>query len=132
MNTTLTKFLACLAMTGTTVAMAAGDATTGTMGHASTQVSEASIAAMDIDDIEGKDLLDSSGTQLGDVDEIVVNQSKQTMAVIGLEDSDKEVVVPLNKLALSGDGKNLVTRLTRAELLAMPDYDPLDMESVEE
>jgi sporulation protein YlmC with PRC-barrel domain len=132
MNTTLAKLIAGLALTGTTVAMAASDVTTGTMGQTSRQVTEASIATMDVDDIEGKDILDSSGTQLGDVDEIVVNKAKQSMAVIGLEDSNKEVAVPLSKLALSGDGKNLVTRLTKAELLALPDYDPLDMESVEE
>lgn len=132
MKTTLAKMIACLALTGTTAAMAAGNDTTGAMGQTSRQVTEASIASMDVDDIEGKDILDSSGSQLGDVDEVVVNKSNQTMAVIGLEDSDKEVVVPLHKLALSGDGKNLVTRLTKAELQSMPDYDPLDMKSVDE
>lgn len=132
MKTTLAKMIACLALTGATAAVTAGNEATGTMGQTSKQVTDASIATMEIDDIEGKEILDSSGRQLGDVDEVVVNKSNQSMAVIGLEDSAKEVAVPLNKLALSGDGKNLVTRLSKSELEAMPDYDPADMKSVPE
>jgi sporulation protein YlmC with PRC-barrel domain len=132
MKTTLATLIACLALAGATSGIAASNDTTGAMGQTSRHMTESAIAAVDVDSIEGKDILDSSGSQLGDVDEVVVNKSNQTMAVIGLEDSDKEVVVPLNTLALSGDGKNLVTRLTRAELLALPDYDPLDMQRVDD
>lgn len=94
--------------------------------------SQKAIAAMDPDAIEGKDLLDSNGQQLGDVDELVHGSTGEQMAVIGLEDSLKEVVIPLDKLELSADGQNFVTMLTRAELEAMPDYDPMDLESVDE
>lgn len=132
MKTTLAKMIACLALTGATAAVTAGNEATGTMGQTSRQVTDASIATMEIDDIEGKEILDSSGRQLGDVDEVVVNKSNQTMAVIGLEGSAREVAVPLNKLTLSGDGENLVTRLSKSELEAMPDYDPGDMKSVPE
>ena len=136
MKTALARMIACLALTGTTVALAAGnEATQGgssAMRHASGQTIEKSLASLDVNDIEGKDILDSTGRQLGDVDEVVTSKSNQTMAVIGLEDSDKEVAVPLNKLSLATDGRRLTTQLTRAELLAMPDYDPMDMESVDE
>jgi ribosomal 30S subunit maturation factor RimM len=87
---------------------------------------------MAIDDIEGKDIVDSSGTELGDVDEVVKNKSNQRLLVVGLKDTTKEVAVPMDKFTVSADGKNLTTRMTRAEMLTLPDYDPLDMESVDE
>jgi hypothetical protein len=131
MKTTLVKMIGCLVLTGATAATVVPSA----LAESSASVmpsTDRSLASMDVDKIEGKDLLDKTGKQLGDVDEVVVSKSRQTMAVIGLEDSDKEVAVPLTRLTLSADGKNLVTQLSRAELLAMPDYDPMDMESVDE
>ena len=122
MKTTLATVIACLALTGTTATLAADPG----------QTASAAVAALDVDEIEGKDILDSTGRQLGDVDEVVKGSNNQTMAVIGLEDSDKEVAVPLDKLSLSADGKNLITRLSRTELQALPDYDPMDMQSVDE
>lgn len=132
MKHTLAKMIACLALTGSAVAMAESAATQGAAVQPSTHSSATALGNMDVDKIEGKDILDSSGAQLGDVDEVVVNNANQPMAVIGLEDSDKEVAVPLNKLALSSDGKNIVTRLSRADLLALPDYDPMDMKSIDD
>ncbi|HEY6130824.1 MAG TPA: PRC-barrel domain-containing protein [Halioglobus sp.] len=135
MKTTLAKLIACLALTGTTVAIAAPNVITladaNTMGQANVAIDK-SLATLDVDEIEGKDILDATGRQLGDVDEVVTSKNNQTMAVIGLEDSDKEVAVPLSSLSLSADGKNLTTRLSKTELMAMPDYDPMDMQSVEE
>ena len=133
MKTTLAKMMACLALTGTAVAMAAPAmiVAENTMGQVSNPIDK-SISTMDVDEIEGKDILDSTGRQLGDVDEVVTSKTNEAMAVIGLEDSDKEVAVPLSKIALSADGKNLTTRLSRTELLAMPDYDPMDMRSADE
>jgi sporulation protein YlmC with PRC-barrel domain len=136
MKTTLVRTIGILVLTGATVAMAAANVKAETPASATGQASQAgtdrALATMDVDKIEGKDVFDSAGKQLGDVDEVVVNKANQTLAVIGLEDSDKEVAVPLSRFTLSADGKNLITQLTKAELLAMPDYDPLDMESIDE
>lgn len=135
MKTTLAKMIACLALTGTAVAMTASAETPQTDTHGNPTASAAvdrSIATMDVDDIEGKDIRDSSGAQLGDVDEVVKGKANQPMAVIGLEDSDREVAVPLSTLAMSSDGKSFTTRMTRAQLLDLPDYDPMDLESIDE
>ncbi|WP_298447459.1 PRC-barrel domain-containing protein [uncultured Marinobacter sp.] len=91
-----------------------------------------SLDAMDPDDLEGMDIFDSSDNQIGDIDEIVVNKAGKRMAVIGLEDDLKEVAVPMDSLSMSSDNKKLTINMTRKELLALPDYDPMDMESAEE
>jgi hypothetical protein len=70
--------------------------------------------------------------QLGDVDEVVIDVAKGDKAVIELENSDKEVAIPVNKLSISADGKKLNTTMTREQLEALPDYDPMDMESAPE
>lgn len=132
MKTTLAMLTACFVLAGPAVSLAAGDEVTSGRSDESVLVAQSPLAAMDVDEIEGKDILDGTGSQLGDVDEIVVNNAGQPMAVVGLEGSNKEVAVPLNKLALSSDGKNVVTRLSRADLLALPDYDPMDMTSVDD
>ena len=125
MKTTFAKTLACLVLAGSTFVWAEGEPQPGM------KTTTGGVASMDVDEIEGKDIVDSTGAQLGDIDEVVVNNASQKMAVIGLEDSDKEVAVPLSKLTLASDGKNFVTQLTKSELQALPDYDPMDMKSVD-
>jgi hypothetical protein len=109
-----TAMVACLAMASTTLVYA-GD-----------------LSVLDPDKIEGKDVMDETGHQLGDVDEVVKGKTGEHMAVIGLEDSTKEVVIPLDELKMSADGESLYTMLDRADLEALPDYDPMDLESVDE
>jgi sporulation protein YlmC with PRC-barrel domain len=91
-----------------------------------------SMAALNPDVLEGKDVFDSAGEQLGDIDEVVKDKSDQHMAVIGLEGSAREVAIPVSKLSMTADGKQLKTTMTRAQLEALPDYDPMDMKSVPE
>jgi hypothetical protein len=124
---TYTAILAGFALVGTSAIAVAEDA-----GNPSVGQEQGAIWAVDIDELEGKDVFDPYGGQLGDVDEIVVDKSNHRMAVIGLEDSAREVVVPIDELALSADGDSLTTKLTRAELETLPDYDPSDLDSVDE
>lgn len=90
------------------------------------------LAVFNADDIEGKDVVDSAGHELGDIDEVVKDQSNRIMVVIGLTGSLKEVVVPLDKLEMTSDSDTLRISLSRGQLEALPDYDPMDMESVDE
>ena len=78
------------------------------------------------------DIYDSSDKKIGDVDEIVVDKAGKRMAVIGLEDDTKEVAVPLDRFTMSSDNEKLKVNMTRKELMTLPDYDPMDMESAEE
>jgi hypothetical protein len=89
-------------------------------------------AALNPDMLKGKNVFDSAGKQLGDIDNIVKDKTDKHMAVIGLEHSAKEVVIPVNKLSMAADGKNLTTTLTREQLEALPDYDPGDMKKVKD
>jgi len=137
MKTKATAIIASVVLAGASLAFA-GDEKMGKssdkMDHTMDQMSQSakgSLANMNIDDLEGKDIVDSNGMQLGDIDEIVTDKRRGPMAVIGLKDSNKEVVVPLDKLSMSSDRKNLTTKLTREKLLAMPDYDPMDMSSMD-
>lgn len=116
-----TAMIASLVLVGASAAMAGDEI-----------YPQSSTAALHPDVIEGKDVVDISGEQLGDVDEVVKDRDNRHLAVIGLEDSRKEVAIPIDRLSLSTDGEFLVTRMTRDELEALPDYDPMDMESVEE
>ena len=91
-----------------------------------------SMAALNPDELEGKDLYDSAGTQIGDIDEVVIDRTDQHLAVVGLKGSMKEVTIPVSKLSMSADGKTLKTSLTKDQLEALPDYDPMDMKSAPE
>lgn len=91
-----------------------------------------SLETMSPDDLEGMDIHDSSGEQIGDIDEIVVDKAGEKMAVIGLKGDTKEVAVPLSKLKMSRDKEMLNLDMSRKQLMELPDYDPMDMESAEE
>ncbi len=92
----------------------------------------APLAAMAVDDIEGLIVNGAGGQKLGDVDEVVIDRNHQKMVVIGLNDSTREVVVPLSRFHLTGKGKILSSDLTMADLAGAPDYDPGDMTSADE
>lgn len=118
--------IAGLAMTSIPFANADDDT------HKDYYKSDQPLNALDVDAIEGKDVVDRTGHQLGDVDEVVHSKTGEKMAVIGLEDSTKEVAIPLDRLEMAADGGSLITMLNRADLEALPDYDPLDLQSAEE
>ncbi|MCL1480941.1 MAG: PRC-barrel domain-containing protein [Marinobacter sp.] len=88
--------------------------------------------SMNADELEGVDIYNSDGEKIGDVDEIVKGKNGQRMAVIGLDGDTKEVAVPLSKLSMNSDGDKLMIEMTNKQLMALPDYDPMDMESVDE
>ena len=66
---------------------------------------KAAMQHLNPDALEGKDVMDSTGQQLGDVDEVVEDAANGHMAVIGLENSTKEVAIPVTKLSMSADGE---------------------------
>jgi hypothetical protein len=121
-----TAMVASLALVGASAAMA------DSSSYPSPPSKHSAMESVDPDAIEGKDVLDSAGHQLGDVDEVVSDATNGQMAVIGLENSTKEVAIPVTKLSMSADGEKLSTTLSRAQLEALPDYDPMDKEGVED
>jgi len=126
--------LAGLTLAGASFVYAADDGTMKSSKDTKTEQHNSmnSLDSMSPDELEGMDIYNSKDEQIGDIDEIVKDKNGQHMAVIGLEGDTKEVVVPLSKLSKSGNGDKLMIKMSREELMALPDYDPMDMESVDE
>ncbi|MEH6562901.1 MAG: PRC-barrel domain-containing protein [Marinobacter sp.] len=127
--------IAGLTLAGASVVYAADDGKMKSDSKATTTEQhspQSKLSSMSPDDLEGMDIYNDSKEEIGDIDEIVKDKSGQHMAVIGLKDSMKEVAVPLDTLSMSSDGETLTTDMSQKELLALPDYDPMDMESVDE
>jgi len=78
-----------------------------------------------VSDIEGDEVIDSSGAVVGEVDRVANSKSMEAMVIIGLRDSQKEVAVPLSSVKVAADGKVSINS-TRAQLEAQEDIDPLD------
>lgn len=83
-------------------------------------MSEADVAA----DLEGKKVVDSSGTEVGDVDRVAMNGTEKVV-VIGLRDNQKEVAVPYSSVKITTDGK-VSTTMSATQLEALEDIDPTD------
>ena len=77
-------------------------------------------------EIEDMDIVGPDGSDIGDAEEVLVNATGQAAAVsaeIGgfLGVGEKEVIIPLNQLQLSGD--DLATSMTKEQLEALPEWD---------
>ena len=81
-----------------------------------------------VPDIEGKVVVDSTGAKVGDVDRVATTGT-ETVVVIGLSDSQKEVAIPLNSVTVAANG-TVMTNLTKAQLETYEDIDPLDFTKV--
>ncbi|MBQ0745040.1 MAG: hypothetical protein KBT82_19015 [Marinobacter sp.] len=127
--------IAGLALAGASVVYAADDEKMKSDDKATTSEqhsSQGKLSSMDPDKLEGMNIHNDSKEEIGDIDEIVKDKSGRHMAVIGLKNSMKEVAVPLDTLSMSSDGETLTTSMSQEELLALPDYDPMDMESADD
>ena len=82
------------------------------------------MSAGDASEMEGKDVVDNSGTKVGDVDRVAMNGTEKVV-VIGLEDSMKEVAVPYSSVKVTTDGQ-VSTTMSKTQLEALEDIDPTD------
>lgn len=105
---------------------AQGDVSSEDQSWNQDQSSDASLADADL---EGKDVVDASGETIGDIDRVVTDGNERK-AIIGLSDSLREVAVPLSELSLAADG-NVSVNLSRDELEAYEDVDPMDYEEAD-
>ena len=92
---------------------------------------------MRVSDLEGKEVRNAAGQEVGDIDEIVLDAQQQPMAVISvggfLGIGDKDVLVPLDRMRLQGDQVVLMSDRSEDELKQMPEYkrgqyEPLERE----
>jgi hypothetical protein len=79
-----------------------------------------------VEQIEDMDLVDRSGNDIGDVEEVLTDASGQPAAVAAevggfLGIGDKEVIIGLDQLRVNGD--DLTTTLSKEQLEALPEWD---------
>jgi hypothetical protein len=79
-----------------------------------------------VEQIEDMDLVDGSGNDIGDVEEVLTDASGQPAAVAAevggfLGIGDKEVIIGLDQLRVNGD--DLTTTLSKEQLEALPEWD---------
>lgn len=79
-------------------------------------------------DLEGKPVVDSAGMEVGDVDRVAMDGTDKVV-IIGLQDSQKEVAVPVTSVKLTSDGK-VATTLSKTQLESLADIDPTDFTSL--
>jgi len=82
------------------------------------------LLAMRIDDIDDRNVHDASGTEIGEIEEIV-RGADGVMAVVEIEDGflgigGKDILVPMTALRMEGD--RLVLSITEEQAKAMPEY----------
>lgn len=92
---------------------------------------EESLADVGVSELVGKELVNASGEELGDVDKVVVNRNtNEKMVVIGLKgivgDAAKEVAIPIDQIKMSPSGDKIETNLSKEDLEVRPDIDPGD------
>lgn len=100
-----------------------------TEARADTAATTAALAlGMTRDQLEDADLLSSANTDLGDVETLVLDASGQVASlVVELEGvGDRKVVVPISGVSSikQGDDVDLTTKMSVAELTALPIWDP--------
>ena len=81
---------------------------------------------MTVDNLEDADLIDPTGENIGEVDDVLLGQDGSTMAVsldVGgfLGIGEKNVVIPIDSLTMVEDGVSV--DMTKDELEALPEYD---------
>jgi hypothetical protein len=79
-----------------------------------------------VDQIEDMDVVDGSGTDIGDVEEVLTGPDGQPAAVAAevggfLGIGDKEVIIGLDQLRVNGE--DLTTTLSKEQLEALPEWD---------
>lgn len=101
---------------------AAGE-TTGAVGDASTRM-------ISLDDLEGMDVVNARGVQLGDVENVVIDPGDgRQLAVIAhggfLGLGEKKVALPLENMVMTGE-RLVIRGVTEDEIRAMPAFDDGD------
>ena len=105
--------------TGTTLD---GSATTGSAGLSTNSSAAVTSAAI------GKDVLNEAGDTIGEVEDIVTDQSSNTVyAVVSvggfLGIGDKNVLVPVDELNVGAENVILMSQSTEEDLKALPAYE---------
>ncbi len=90
------------------------------------------ITEMSADELVGRDVIDPEGNSIGEVADLMLDSSqKATHVLVGvggfLGIGERTVAIPLDQLSVSADeDRDLVTRMTKEQLEAMPAYEKAD------
>lgn len=91
---------------------------------------------MKVREIIGRDVVNASGKDIGEIDDIVINDQDQAMyAVIGVGGflglGQKEIAIPFEQLRLGADNVILMSERSESDLKQMPAYRKGQWKSVE-
>ena len=80
---------------------------------------------LSVDAVEDMDVVDANGTEIGEVDDVLMEGGEITSIAVEIDGSgvivDKSVVMPIANLSVSGE--NLVTNMTKDQIDALPEWD---------
>lgn len=111
---------------------AGGQAPAQTAGSAPSQVGtwpSRTEGLLRASDVIGMDVLDSSGTEIGEIEDLVVDFSSGNVHYAVLEfdrrwnPNDKLVALPVDSFRLTSDGKDLTINRTREQIANAPSFD---------
>jgi sporulation protein YlmC with PRC-barrel domain len=95
----------------------------------------AAYANVTAEDLIGKKVVNANNETIGDINDLVIDNQKVVMAVIGvggfLGIGEKEVAVPLDQLKLTEDKAMLNSTLTKDQLKKMPAYEKGKLQGIE-
>ena len=119
---------------GAASGMAAGDGTTPRDGDAAQTQQQAAgaqemgeISDLSADEVIGRDVVNMNGEDVGEIEDIVLDQNDAKFAVISvggfLGMGDKSVAVSLDELKLGENDAILMSEATEEQLKDLPEYD---------
>lgn len=117
-----------------TAADTSADTTSRDTTSGETEVA-AAYANVTAEDLIGKNVVNTAGENIGEIEDLVIDDQKVVMAVVSvggfLGIGEKYVAVPLEQLKLSEDKATLASGLTKEDLEKMPAYEKGKLQGVE-
>jgi sporulation protein YlmC with PRC-barrel domain len=96
---------------------------TGSAGTAGSSTGTQS--AMTADELQGKNVMTSTGEELGEVEDVVIEQGQVKAALVDVGGflglGAKRVAIPQERLSVQGE--NVQTTMTQDEIAALPEYE---------
>ena len=87
---------------------------------------DSKLGAMTAKEIVGKDVVNANGKEIGEIEDLVIDDNKTVHAVIGvggfLGIGEKDVLVPFSQLRIGADNAIMMSEATEEDLKKLPEY----------
>lgn len=120
--------------TTTTTAAAPSSAASSDMKTAAKPGIDSKLGAMTAKEIVGKDVVNADGKEIGEIEDLVIDDNKTVHAVIGvggfLGIGEKDVLVPFSQLRMGADNAIMMSEATEEDLKKLPEYKKDDYQAL--